>query len=498
MFQANPLLGLVQEVQKDVVHKDRFKRFQRTYRNDRVAFLYDMFPKFRETMPDYSAEVVGYFDSGETRVAVRGPHGLGKTFLAAVLIHHGVLTTEEDEDCKIPTTASAWRQLEKYLWPEVHKLAKYLDWPAIGRRPYNPSTELFTRSLTIQERLVEAFAVASDDHTTIEGAHATRMIYVFDESKTIPRPTWNAAEGAFTGEGLEGQEVNVFSISTPGPPSGQFYDIHQQKPGYTDWRVRHVTLDEAIRAGRVSALWAEKKKTQWGVESALYKNRVLGEFADISEEGVIPLSWVEAAVERWHVWKASGASLDLSSDRVVGVDVAREGDDQTVFAARYGPVISTMHTISRSPLTVVADELFDFIDNGQTVNIEMDGGYGASVYDMMTQPPKSYGRCRPVTVAAPTWWSDKSRKLKFLNVRSAMWWNLRELLDPEEGIDICLPDDETLIEDITAQRMEETSIGKMRIVDKKKIKKHLGRSPDKGDAVALAFWETQSGGGAVI
>jgi hypothetical protein len=54
------------------------------------------------------------------RVAARGPHGLGKTTLASWVVIWFALTRDGD-DWKVITTASAWRQLEKFLWPEIHK-----------------------------------------------------------------------------------------------------------------------------------------------------------------------------------------------------------------------------------------------------------------------------------------------------------------------------------------------------------------------------------------
>src|SRR6185312_2888777 len=121
--------------------------------------------------------------------------------------------------------------------------------------------------------------------------------------KAIPGATFDAAEGAFANAGSDTvSEALAFAVSTPGEPQGRFYDIHARKPGYEDWFVWHVTLEDTIQAGRVSREWAEQRKRQWGEDSAVYQNRVLGEFASSEEDGVIPLGWIERANERWHVW----------------------------------------------------------------------------------------------------------------------------------------------------------------------------------------------------
>lgn len=187
------------------------------------------------------------------RIAVRGPHGLGKTTLSAIVVLWAVATSTTDT--KIVTTASAWRQLTKFTWPEIRKWASKADWDKLGIK-IRIGKELLELSIKLPNR--EAFAVASDNPALIEGAHASRLVYVFDEAKAIPIGTWDAAEGAFSGAG--GDTVNeayALAISTPGESSGRFYDIHARKAGLEDWAVRHVTLQEAVAAGRISSEWAD-------------------------------------------------------------------------------------------------------------------------------------------------------------------------------------------------------------------------------------------------
>src|SRR3990167_4971133 len=212
------------------------------------------------------------------RIAVRSPHGAGKTACSAWAIIYGLITF--GDDFKILTTASSWRQLTKFLWPEVHKWMKRVDWKSLGMSP---------ESLTLSVRLPggEAFAVASDRPELIEGAHAEKLLYVLDEAKAIPDATWDAVEGAFsTGN------CYALAISTPGDRSGRFFDIHRRAPGFTDWVARHVTVDEAIAAKRVSPDWVNQRRSQWGEDSPVYQARVLGEFPQLSSDALISLSWV--------------------------------------------------------------------------------------------------------------------------------------------------------------------------------------------------------------
>ncbi len=488
--QPSSLQDLVKSISIQVSGVGQHSKFQSMYKDDRVAFACDLLPDIQLT--DYQLEILDLFDSGCSRVAVRSPHGVGKTLLAALLAHHSVLTTSGD--CKVPTTASAWRQLEKYLWPEIHKLAKFLAWPLMYRPPYDPRTELLTRSIRLNGGLVEAFALASDDFTSIEGAHASRLFYIFDEAKTIPRQMWDAAEGAFSNEDLDDADIKAFAISTPGSPSGQFYDIHMRKPGFEDWKTRHITLDEGIKAGRVSPRWAANRKRQWGEESAVYMNRILGEFADTSEDGIIPLSHVRLAQARWKEWDANGRPTQTGK-KTIGVDTARSGEDKTVLASRVASVITNLQMYSKLPTTSTAGHVMAS-QHGHAIHIEMDGGLGAAVYDMLKEDGAQ--QLRPITVSGKTYRRDKSGELSFANVRAAMWWNLRELLDPDQGEEIALPPNIHLEADLITPHWEMKRNAVIALESKKSIKSRLGRSTDYGDAVCLAFWPVSTGGGVVF
>ena len=270
--------------------------FRKRYEHDAAAFVRDCFRFDKgEGIADYQRRALDTLMERH-RLAVRALHGTGKSTTAAWTTIWGLFTAD---DVKIPTTASVWRQLEKFLWPEIHKWMGRFRWELTGiPKPKDDGLNVTGMRLS---PTAEAFAVASDRHEFIEGAHAKRIVYVFDEAKAIPPATWDAAEGAFSAG--ETSEAFALAISTPGEPAGRFYDICSRKRGYEDWATLHVSLDEAITAGRTTRAWADQRKAQWGENSALYRNRVLGEFAGDEESGLVGLSWVEAANARWLEWQ---------------------------------------------------------------------------------------------------------------------------------------------------------------------------------------------------
>lgn len=462
-----------------------YDRFRKTYWNDPVGFARDCIVwDANGGLTMYQTDILHNVPR-QKRVSVRGPHGLGKSGLAAITVLWFALTRDGD-DWKIATTASAWRQLEKFLWPEIHKWSRRVNWTRVGRDPFAPAQELL--SLSLRLRTGEAFALASDDHNMIEGAHADHMLYVFDEAKAIPEPTWDAAEGAMV-------NANSYwlAISTPGEPQGRFYDIQSRKSGYQDWWVRHVTTREAILAGRITPEWVEARKGQWGETSSVFQNRVAGEFASEDTNSVIPLSWVEAAMTRWERWREQTPEGEEGHIEQIGLDVARQGDDKTVFAYRNGHIITHMEKFAKADTMETSGRGVADLVRHPTATLVVDViGVGAGVYDRcFEQYPY---RVVPFNASESTDLMDKAEVWGFADTRTAAWWKLRELLDPANGLEVCLPPDDELTGDLTAPRWRVISNGKVRVESKESIKERLRRSTDCADAVAQAFFAANAGG----
>lgn len=425
------------------------------------------------------------------REAVRGPHGLGKTTTAAHVILWFARTREAAGiDWKVVITASVWRQLEKYLWPEIHKWAMRLR-PEVAFT----ATELFKLSIKLTNG--SAFPVASDKHEAIEGAHADHILYVFDEAKAIPPDTYNAAEGAFSGGGAQaGLKAYALAISTPGEAVGRFYEIHSHAAGTEDWHTTHVTLEMAIKARRISRDWAEQRRLQWGELSAVYLNRVLGEFAAADLDGVIPsLSWIEAANERWRTImdQVQAGEATLPELTMVAVDVARQGADKTVFAFRYEGFIDQLVEYEKNTTTETSTLLAEALGTspeyaakaGRYAMVDIIG-LGAGVVDQTRQKGfVTHG----FHAAEGTDLTDVSGELQFANKRAAGWWNVREVLDPANGFEVALPPDDQLTGDLLSPKWSQQPGGRIKVESKADIRKRLGRSPDKGDAIVMALWD---------
>jgi hypothetical protein len=329
--------------------------------------------------------------------------------------------------------------------------------------------------------------------------HADSVLYIFDESKAIRPAVFEAAEGAFSGAvastgdrpttppAERGLEAYAVATSTPGEPQGQFYDIHMNREKYQDWHPMHVTLKQVIRAGRISDDWAAAREKQWGRDSAPFQTRVLGNFYASSADAVIPLAWVEDAIERWNVWLKCGRPKQ-APNKVLGVDVALGGADFTGIAHRRGDVIEKVEKLKLSNTVKIADAVEARLGGDDEAVVDSIG-VGAGVLATLRERLR---RARPFTASKKSFRKDISRQHGFVNRRAEMWWGMRERLDPAFDPEVCLPPDDQLIGELTAPKWDETASGKIQVESKKDIRKRIDRSTDLADAVLQTFTSPES------
>lgn len=194
---------------------------------------------------------------------------------------------------------------------------------------------------------------------------------------------------------------------------------------------------------------------------------------------LIPRAWIKAAMARW---KPEGKNSALTS---IGVDVARGGHDQTVIAKRYGNWIASLEKYPGTSTTSGQDVVTLFaaaLTHNAVANIDVIG-VGASAYDMARAQNLNV---QAINVAEKSEAKDKSGKLSFTNKRAEYCWRLREMLDPTSDKNLALPNDPELLADLCALRWKMQPNG-IRIESKDEMRLRLGRSPDAGDAVMLAF-----------
>jgi len=202
---------------------------------------------------------------------------------------------------------------------------------------------------------------------------------------------------------------------------------------------------------------------------------------------VIPTAWVEAAQARWKPRSPRGEMLAM------GCDVARGGKDNTTIATRHK--------------TETTDKWFDKLEAGKTflqgtetpdgpkvagyiVAARRDDapvlidviGVGASPYDVLN----GLGvQVLGINVAEKAQGLDKSGRLHFFNLRSELWWRMRETLDPANDTGVALPPDPELTKELCMPKWELSGMT-VKVESREDIVKRLGRSPDRATAYVLA------------
>lgn len=402
---------------------------------------------------DYQAEVLKAIAKSK-KVAWRSGHGVGKTSTAAWVVLWFLFTRPHS---KVITTASSWRQVSKQLWPEIHLWARQADWSSIGLD--KDRFEMLNLMIKLEQDWF-ATGEASDEPAKMEGFHAPSLLYVIDEGKSVPDLTYEAIEGALTNSRGEAKQL---IISTPPPQmAGYFYDVFSRKrAGYQLFHTR--CQDSPL----VSKDWIEERKNEWGEDSPVYQTRVLGEFSESGEDLLIPLRWIEAAVEK----------LVEEGQKEIGADVARFGDDKTVFCLRVGKKVDKIVQFGKEDTMSIVGRLKTLIDERKPSVVRIDEiGVGAGVVDRLKE--QGY-EIEGVNVG-----EKASNSEKFINLRAEVYWGLRERF--QQG-DISIPNDDDLIAQLSNIKYKYTSRGQLQIESKEEMKKRGLKSPDKADALVLAF-----------
>lgn len=211
-----------------------------------------------------------------------------------------------------------------------------------------------------------------------------------------------------------------------------------------------------------------------------------GDFGATQEDDpwqVIPTSWVLAAQRRW-------TERDLTADvtlDAIGVDVARGGKDRTVFAPREKGYVFPLRVFEGAETpdgksVALRLALLHGVTPSTRVQIDVIG-IGSSAFDFAKEAGFA---AVAINGSERSEARDRSGSLGFANLRSEMYWKLREALDPDGGEEVALPDDPELLADLTAPRYRQVARG-IQVEAKDEIVTRIGRSPDKGDAVVYSF-----------
>jgi hypothetical protein len=201
---------------------------------------------------------------------------------------------------------------------------------------------------------------------------------------------------------------------------------------------------------------------------------------------IIPTEWIALARARW---QPDGKHGPCSG---VGLDVARGGQDATVAARLYGSWLAPLQSVPgmQTPTGASAASLVlpDAL-SGAPTGVDVIG-VGASAFDSLAGSGVSAVAVNFAAAARNPWtdapFTDRTTKLRFVNLRAYGYWLARELLDPTHADPLALPDDDALATELKTPRWMLTARG-VQVEDKDAIIERVGHSPDRADALIIAL-----------
>lgn len=427
--------------------------------------------------PDvWQLEVLCAWDRGDQRVAMKACKGPGKTAILAWLVWHFMLTRI---DAKVPCTSISGDNLADGLWAEMAKwrnksklLTAAFEWT---------KTRVFAK-----ERPETWFATArtwskSADPTqqadTLAGLHADHILFVLDEAGGIPDGVMAAAQAALS---TEHGETRLLIAGNPTLRSGPLWRACNAERAY--WTVVTITGDPDApnRSPRISVDWARAQIAQYGRDNPWVLANVFGEFPPAGATTFIGADVVEQA-------QTIDAVAQMYDAFVLGVDVARFGDDESVIYLRKGRDGRThpplrFRNLDNMQLAARIAEQWNYY---QADAVFIDGGAGSGVIDRLRQlripaVEVNFG-ATPDNVLASSGegmaWADKAAE---------MWAAMREWLRTGGAI----PNEPTLAQQLSDRNYEfvfKRGRDCVRLESKDDMKARGVGSPDIADALALTF-----------
>ena len=232
--------------------------------------------------------------------------------------------------------------------------------------------------------------------------------------------------------------------------------------------VRVITINYTDNPWFPDVLEQERKEAEKVMSSEEYSRIWLGLPYDNAERAIM---------SRGMLLDAMGRNGSEDGGIVVGADIARFGEDATVFVKRVGLKVVSIKVLHKLDTQEVASLLFDFAEGGRII-ID-DTGVGGGVTDRLK---RMGARVKPVNFG----WAPLDKK-KYPDIISEMWFNLAGLLPT-----ISLPKDDELLAELASRQFKYTTDERRKVESKEEYKKRTGRrSPDRADATILCFYNSE-------
>ena len=430
------------------------------------------------------------------RTVVASCHSSGKSLVSSVLSCWWV-AVHPPGSAIVVSTAPTYRQVNAILWEEMrkhHRAAQALGLPLPGSITGSDVWKLANGEIVGMGRKPKD----GDDHA-FQGIHRRYVLVVIDEAAGVPEELWTGVEAITTTA-----NSRILAIGNPDDRETTFGEVFEEEryadlwhriripaystPNFTGEEVPDPLPDVLLQPG-----WVTDRRKAWGEDDARFRSKVLAEFPDNSQFGLFgaPLL-AKAFIDTDEEVRADGVLI-------LGVDVARYGDDRSVVAARRGRKVwiadhwKDLDTVATAERVLeIAEGLLRRDDKGrilETVEIRVDAtGIGAGVVDTLQAKRVKYARKH----LRDAWWkviemigaakapTDLGGSTRGYGNARAYWHD--QLKHQMRNGRVRLVEHEDLRDELRACRFRYSS-GKMYIASKDELRRENKKSPDFSDAV---------------
>jgi hypothetical protein len=419
------------------------------------------------------------------QTAVHSCHAIGKSFVAATTVAWW-LDVHPIGEAFVVTTAPTDKQVKAILWREINRLHTRAG--LAGRT--NLSEWYIGKELVAFGR-----KPADQDPTAFQGIHARYVLLVLDEACGIPKDLWDAGSSIVSNE-----HSRTLAIGNPDDPFGEFAANCHKGSG---WNVIHVgykhtpnftgeEVDEIVRDSLIAPRWVEERAKKWGRGSAIFTSKCDGQFPLEGTNGTIPYAWAIACRD---------LELPESVHDVVecGIDVGA-GGDRTVLRERRGLRAGREEVfVDADPMRSVG-RLVEKINEWGVTRVKIDNiGIGWALTGRLRELSSAHnpsgalaGECTHAAEVVGVNFGERpteGREKQYLNKRAEVYWTVGREYSRLRRWDLGAVDDDVIAELTVSTYEVMDSFGKIKIEPKDDIIKRLGESPDRAEALLLAFYD---------
>lgn len=404
------------------------------------------------------------------RIAVKSGKGPGKT-AGTVIVALWRCIRYEDSLCIV--TAPSMRQCKQWVdeakrllktaHPLMRKLIKCYDTriEICGQKLWGVKTATATRPENLQ------------------GIHEKRLTFIADEASGIASKLMQAIKDT-----LSNPDALFVAIGNPNTTECEFYNFFTSDRHL--WHTLTFNAEETaevrpdvVSPSRNRILLAECDGDR---DDPRYRVGVRGEFPLSETSTIMDLAQLERCTRTSLIGCASITEV-LPVSKAIGIDYAAFGHDESVVARRSGLAIVKFKVFKGKDPRDVTDWAFrEQYDagwkNNECIYVPDMGGLGAGIRHAYPEAGKHWIPFHTQGSPADTQYADKMTEA---------WFNLRSLV--QVGI-VHLPKDQRLLQQLATRQYYLTKDGKLKVESKDEWKDRTdtNESPDRADAVVMAFY----------